>query len=249
MYNYFNQKTTEDFSPENVEAMYDQGFVFTRIGRGVMQQIRSVRIDLEKFDLTSENRRILRKVDKFKVGKFEVPYGGYDWTIGKLAKDFYDSRGADFSANKIKEILTSDKSNFNTLFTYTEDDAEIPLGYAICFETENILHYAYPFFDHIHYPKDTSMAMMLEAIEYAKKTNKKYIYLGSLSQYKTQFKGFEWFDVGDTDKHVRETRIKTDGEGIDKNEEGQINKDDGCWSNDIEKAKTVLTLLKLKGNL
>jgi len=42
--------------------MYDHGYVFTRIGKGVMHQTRSVRVDLAKFELTSENRRVLKKV-------------------------------------------------------------------------------------------------------------------------------------------------------------------------------------------
>jgi arginyl-tRNA--protein-N-Asp/Glu arginylyltransferase len=42
------------------------------------------------------------------------------------------------------------------------------------------------------------MAMMLNAILYAKENNKKYIYLGSAQRptdtYKLQFKSLEWFD-------------------------------------------------------
>jgi len=50
------RKNNNDFSEKNIAEMYDHGYVFTRIGKGVMHQTRSVRVDLAKFELTSENR-------------------------------------------------------------------------------------------------------------------------------------------------------------------------------------------------
>ena len=44
-----------DFSSENICTSYADGFVFTRRGKGEMDQTRSVRIDLAKFELSSEN--------------------------------------------------------------------------------------------------------------------------------------------------------------------------------------------------
>lgn len=190
MYHSFDKKEISDQSPEKV---YASGYVFTRESKGSLDQIRSVRINLKEFDLSSENKRILNKTDFLTHTKESIPYANYSWEIGKLAKDFYDSRGASFSANKVKELLTT-THNFNTLFVYTETDATTPLGYAICFESDTILHYSYPFYDVEHYPKDTGLGMMLQAIMYAKESGKEYIYLGSLSRYKLQFKGLEWFD-------------------------------------------------------
>jgi hypothetical protein len=50
--NWKEEKILDD-SPESINRMYDNGFVFTRIDKGVMQQTRSVRIDLNRFDLYS----------------------------------------------------------------------------------------------------------------------------------------------------------------------------------------------------
>lgn len=227
MYLHWQEKIITDLSDSKVESLYNDGYVFTRIGKGVMHQTRSVRIDLSKFELSSENRRILKKVETLSLEKHSIPYSPYSWEIGKMAKDFYESRDADFSANKIKELLTdSSKSNFNTLLSFSapstlpltgavhlshsmnaQDLAKLQVfashpkrfssGYAICYESPNIFHYSYPFYD-LSLPKDTGLGMMLKAILWAQESGKKYFYLGSLQRpsdtYKLQFAGLEWFD-------------------------------------------------------
>jgi arginyl-tRNA--protein-N-Asp/Glu arginylyltransferase len=214
-YLHWNEQTVTDFSPDTVASQYDKGYVFTRVGRGVMHQTRSVRINLSRFELSSENRRILKKTEELSMSPVSLPWNDYSFTIGKLAKDFYETKFGPgvMSAQKIKEMLTDvDKSNFNLLCLYS--DAAGPLGYTICYSSPILLHYSYPFYDLEKAPKDTGMGMMIRAIQYAKDSGMKYIYLGSLQRssdtYKLQFEGLEWFD-GTT------------------------------WETDIEKAKNVLS--------
>jgi arginyl-tRNA--protein-N-Asp/Glu arginylyltransferase len=194
----WDTKIITDFSSEAIEKMYDAGYVFTRVDRGVMNKTRSFRIDLAKFEMTSENRRIAKKSENISLKTEKVPYEKYDWKIGKLAKDFYEKRAAQFSANKIKELLTDkDASNFNKLLVYSDLEKKV-IGYAICFETKNISHYSFPFY--IDDPREPSrgLGLMIIAMERAKSLGKKFIYLGSLQRpsdtYKLQFKGSEWFD-------------------------------------------------------
>ncbi len=148
MYLKWDEKIITDFSDINITALYNQGYVFTRVAKGVMDQTRSVRIDLSTFELSSENRRVLRKTEGVLLKDHSLPlpllgegHGmGYHWSIGKLAKDFYDTKfgdgtlaqhrsgatGAVFSANKLKELLTDErKSNFNTLLCYELTAAKI----------------------------------------------------------------------------------------------------------------------------
>ncbi len=181
-----------DDSPEVATRMYDNGFVFTRIDKGIMHQTRSIRIDLEKFELSSENRRILRKGEKVLIEERSIPYSAYSWEIGKIAKDFYDEKaGGAFSVNKIKEIMTTDH-NFNSLLSFSK------LGYTICYKNNSILHYCYPFYDLKNASKDMGLIMMTKAIAEAQTLGLKYVYLGSLQRssdiYKLQFSGIEWFD-------------------------------------------------------
>lgn len=188
-----------DFSDKNSNEQYDRGFVFTRVGKGVMNQTRSLRINLAQFEPSSENRRILRKTEDVVFESHPLPYADYHFSIGKLGKDFYDAKFGEgtFSANKIKELLTdANASNFNKILVYKKGLK--PAGYAICAETDELLHYSYPFYDLATDIPNLGLGMMLSAIIKAKEQGKKYVYLGSAQRptdtYKLQFAGLEWFD-------------------------------------------------------
>lgn len=214
-YLHFKEETVTDFSAENISKKYDNGFVFTRINKGVMHQTRSVRIDLKKFELSSENRRILKKISPeiTAVETLPLPLRDYDWKIGKLAKDFYDTKfgvGV-MSAQKVKEMLVDGtKSNFNSFKLYSSKEGVV--GYVICYENKNMLHYSYPFYLLDRAPKDMGLGMMTVAIEQAQKEGKEHIYLGSLQRptdtYKLQFLGLEWFDGKEWNTDIEEVKIE-----------------------------------------
>jgi arginyl-tRNA--protein-N-Asp/Glu arginylyltransferase len=206
-----------DSSAEYIADKYENGYLFTRKGKGVMHQTRSVRIDLSKFELSSENRRLLRKGGSVVLERASIPYPGYSWRIAKIAKDFYDKKTDHaFSANKIKELLTTSQS-FNAILDFKE--AGISRGYAIAYENASMLHYSYPFYDLENALKDMGLIMMTKMIADAQSRGLSYVYLGSLQRpgdtYKLQFAGLEWFDGG------------PDGSGK--------------WSTDLEKVKEILT--------
>lgn len=201
MYLKWNQKTITDFSEQSINSLYNEGYVFTRLGKGVMDQTRSLRIDLTKFELNSENRRIKKKTEDLNIKVSAIPFIEYNWQIGKIAKDFYDTKfGKDiFSANKIKELLTDkEKSNFNTFFAYHIPDKMV--GYAICYINDKMVHYSYPFYNlsETNDINNIGMGMMVRAIEWALQSGRQHIYLGSVQRptdiYKLQFSGLEWFD-------------------------------------------------------
>lgn len=189
-----------DFSDTHITELYAKGYVFTRVEKGIVNQTRSLRINLSNFELNSENRRILKKNDNLTLEYFKLPYKDYSWEIHKLGKDFYSIKFGDgtMSAAKIKELFTEiHKSNMNGFFKYTLNKT---IGYALLYTNLEILHYAYPFYD-LQLPKELNigMGMMLKAILWAKENNKQYVYLGSAtdskSKYKLQFEGLEWFNT------------------------------------------------------
>lgn len=212
-YLHWDEITITDFSEQAVADMYARGYVFTRIDKGVMHQTRSARIDLSKFELSSENRRILKKVGDIALAVKHIPLSDYNWKLGKLAKDFYDTKFGPgvMSAQKIKEMLTDERaSNFNALLTYND------VGNTIAYQTPALLHYSYPFYDLTTAPKDMGLGMMTLALKYAKEAGLRHVYLGSLQRpndtYKMQFSGFEWFDGGPTGTGT----WRTDEDGIKK---------------------------------
>lgn len=217
MSKYLNwgETTLEEASETDISLHYDKGYLFTRKNKCNMYQSRSLRIKLIDFSLSSENRRILKKMPELELKVINLPLIDYDWRIHKLGKDFYTNKFKDisFSAAKIKELLTNKKnSNFNSLFKFSIHSVNI--GYAIAYMNHALLHYAYPFYDYLTYPNNLGMAMMLRSILYAQYQGLQYVYLGTLSRpsdvYKLQFNGLEWFD-------------------------GQI------WLKDLEKAKEILS--------
>jgi len=224
-YHSFNKQIITDFGEENVASMYESGYVFTRESRGSMNQTRSLRIDLEKFELSSENKRILGKVEGIEISAEPLPMQDYSWEIGKLAKDFYDRFGdKTFTANKVKELLTTDKSNFNLFLNYSLSITPYPLGRAICYGGKSFLHYAYPFYDTTtSQVVNMGMGMMLMAIMLAKepfdeaqgKQGDKYFYLGSATRpgdsYKLQFKGLEYWDGKEWSKDLEQLKAELNG--------------------------------------
>lgn len=138
MYLSWNEKIITDFSDKNLESAYNGGYVFTRVGKGVMKQTRSLRIDLSKFELSSENKRILKKTEELNLSVSPIPYEKYTWEIHKLGKNFYEQKfgKGTFSAQKIKELITDkEKSNFNQLFVYSLptvilNEVNLPTGQA-----------------------------------------------------------------------------------------------------------------------
>lgn len=201
---------------EGIINSYNEGYVFVRTEKGLMEKIRSVRVNLGSFELSSENRRVLKKFDH-EIELHDLPLKGFSWEILKKAKDFYDTKfGKDtFSSNKLKEILTTTNNNFNSVLTFKKH-GKID-GYCICFLIyQNIAHYAYPFYDLGLLNSNFGMYMMTRSVLFFKDNGYKYVYLGSYhdkkSFYKFQFKGIEWFDE----------KLNT-------------------WSSDTKKAKSLFT--------
>jgi arginyl-tRNA--protein-N-Asp/Glu arginylyltransferase len=213
----FGEKEVDTLNAKEVADAYNQGFVFIRKSLGAMEKIRSVRINLEEFELSSENRRILGKYSDG-VQLVNLPYPNYSWQIHKLGKDFYDAKfGKDtFSANKIQEIFTTTSTNFNAILEYKDDSTNLTKGYCICYNSdeEKIVHYSYPFYNLDLINSNFGMFMMTSAVKFFKEKGYKYIYLGSAhsnaSKYKLQFKGLEWFDEKSNEwsKDIEELKIR-----------------------------------------
>lgn len=208
-----NQVEVEFSNTQEIQDFYTKGFVLTRLGKGVMQQTRSLRIDLSKFDLTSENKRVLRKTDVLNLNFLELPLENYSWEIHKMGKDFYSKKFGEgtMSASKIKEMFNdSDKSNMNGVFQFIVKEKYV--GYCLVFKTSEIIHYAYPFYDLeiAESVPNFGLGMMTRSIIWAKESQLSYIYLGSVTdlkaKYKLQFKGLEWWNGDQWNSDINELK-------------------------------------------
>ena len=197
MYEYFDKKIAT--KSDDITLLYNEGYVFTRIGVGVMHKIKGLRVNICKFELSSENRRILRKEANVKCIVKKLPYSNYTYSIQKMGSSFYAEKFGKgvFSAYKIAEIFTKQENlNFNCVFEFRKDNKSV--GFAISFMNKDMIHYSYPFYDLALNDRDLGLGMMVKVLEYAKDHDMKYVYLGSVykkeSLYKLQFRGGEWFD-------------------------------------------------------
>lgn len=180
-----------------LNSIYEKGFLPSRSRKDLFYLSRSIRIDLEKFELSSENRRIMRKAEYLQSAFIPRSDFKYDYTIGKLGKDFYETRfgKGTMSVYRLKWLFTS--GSMSHIIEYKDKGKDSIVGYCIVNVSNKLIHYAYPFYKLDYFKRDAGMGMMLQAINWAKEGGLKFIYLGTCytndALYKLQFKGVEYF--------------------------------------------------------
>ena len=183
---------------------------------------RSLRVDLSTFEPSSENRRILRRTEQFTyvVGADGRPpvreQFQYDpIRVGKFCKDYFDEKFGKgvMSVSRIKRVFGAPQTTH--VFEYkildpfpsgvrgkpksgmTSEDGE-RVGYVTAYIDGEVFKYTFAFYDLAYYKESLGIRMMLDSVLWAKEYGKKYIYLGSVRDegalYKTQFKGWEFWD-------------------------------------------------------
>lgn len=183
---------------DEVEKIYENGFLPMRSMPGVYYLSRNLRVDLDKFALSSENRRILKKTENFESDLQPMSEFVYTAEVQKFCKDYTDEklRKGLFPTSAIQEIFTN--GIFNYVFVFKEIATQKPIGYAVCFIAGRFLQYAHSFYDLAYLKDNLGARMMLEAVVWAKRSQKKFAYLGTgyeqSAWYKTEFKGIEFFN-------------------------------------------------------
>ncbi|MCS7336845.1 MAG: hypothetical protein NZ739_01205 [Verrucomicrobiae bacterium] len=184
---------------ETPADIFDAGFLPSSRNLDRFYLCRHVRVNLAKFKLSSENRRIMRKGQGI---EFElVPRAQFDYTPArrqffktyadiKFGKDVmtYERLDALFSAPIVSHLL---------VFTDTQVGAEVGVA-TLYIEGRELAYYYYAFYDLNYYPRNLGMYMMTSAVAYFAQNKFKYIYLGTCysrnALYKTQFAGAEFFN-------------------------------------------------------
>lgn len=190
---------------EDVSPIYDKGFLpYTGnidLEKEIFYLARSLRIDLERFDDTSENRRIARQMEPLNVKIELIKKEDFDLeesVFKALCEDYIHERigEGNMSLERWAYIL---KSTIGTHILKFSSDEKI-LGYILGSLTDNMFHYWFAFFD-TAYMKSHSLGkwMMWRTIRWAKETNLKHVYLGtaykSAALYKIRdHKGLEFWD-------------------------------------------------------
>jgi arginyl-tRNA--protein-N-Asp/Glu arginylyltransferase len=174
---------------------YQQGFLPQRNSPQFWYSDTSSRSNLNNFQLSSENRRIINKTEEF---SFElIPLSSFQFTpnIQKQIFLWLKELAWDFPISSVKTIFTN--HIFNYLYIWKDKENQI-VAYSICYFSQEISHIAYVFYDPKYNHSNLPIRLVLQTIidSHDKKLN--YCYLGRFSPdtgyYKRNMPGFEYFN-------------------------------------------------------
>lgn len=207
-------------------VIYAKGFLpYTgnpALKREVFYLARSLRVELNRFADTSENRRVNRKVEPLNIKVECFPKSEFDFQNQDFL-DFCTNYAADrfHDGNMSKERLmyVLNRQCGSHIFQFTSEGKI--LGYVWAGLFANSLQYWYAFFD-TDYLQSHSLGkwMMWRTIQWAKANDLEYVYLGTCyghhAMYKVRdHKGLAFFDGNswNQDMKLLKRLCKTDGDG------------------------------------
>jgi arginyl-tRNA--protein-N-Asp/Glu arginylyltransferase len=160
---------------------------------------RQIRVNLARFELSSENRRILRKGAGINVEL--VPREQFDYTPARreFFKNYADAKfGQDvMTFGRLDSLFSSPIISHLLIFTDGPTGAEIGVA-TLLVEAAALAFYYYAFYD-LNFPnRSLGMFMMTSAAQLFAARGCKQLYLGTCysahALYKTQFAGVEFFN-------------------------------------------------------
>ena len=201
--------------PETGETpadIFDAGFLPSSRQLDRFYLCRQVRVNLAKFTVTSENRRILRKGADIRVEL--VPREKYDYTPER--RQFFKTY-ADIKFGK--DVMTFERLDalfaapiISHLLVFTDTGTGKEIGVATLYlEGKALAFYYYAFYDLNYYARNLGMFMMTSAVTLFAERGVKQLYLGTCysptALYKTQFAGAEFFNGFRWSDHLDELKF------------------------------------------
>ncbi len=206
---------------DDLNEVYSRGFLpysvpeYIPSDKILFYLARSIRIDLNAFTLSAENRRVRRKMQELNPvvkikEKDEVPLE----RMWKLVKNYSKERIGDaMPGSRLEYIYHFPFLNKIGVFSIEDKD----IGYVWLIENDNLRHYWFAFFETNYFSYGIGKWMMEQMISHAVDENKKYVYLGTCygekALYKVRdFKGVEFFDGNQWNKDLAylKEKCKTD---------------------------------------
>ncbi|WP_259015274.1 GNAT family N-acetyltransferase [Emticicia fluvialis] len=208
---------------EELAGIYEKGFLpYTgdlSIEGDIFYLARSLRVELENFDDTSENRRVNRLVEPLRV-ELEVirkeDFNLDDPAFTDFCQAYISQRIGDdnMSLERWQYILSRETGTHILRFT---SEGKF-LGFILGAMGDGFLHYWFAFFD-TEYMRTHSLGkwMMWRAIRWAKDNGLKYVYLGTAYKHSALYKirdhkGLSYFNGYQWSKDVERLKelCKTD---------------------------------------
>jgi len=179
---------------QSIELNYQQGLLPQRNQKDLWYQDSSSRSNLSQFNLSSENRRILKKTDNFSFIKTDLKDFKFDLNIQKEIFSWIKQLGWEFPISSVKKIFSN--HIFNVIYTWYDENNQI-VAYSICYFSESISHIAYVFYNPKYNHSNLPIRLVLQTIIDSDEQNLQFCYLGRFSPetgfYKRNMPGFEYF--------------------------------------------------------
>lgn len=173
---------------------YAKGWLPQRNDKYKYYQESSCRSNLNNFKLSSENRRILRKISGFTYTRSILDKFNFSIDTKKQIYNWIKNLGWDFPISSVKTIFTS--HIFNQLYIWKLNNRVV--AYSLCLFAENISHIGYVFYDPEFTHGDLPIGMVLQFIIDSHDQHLDFAYLGRFSNsagyYKRNLPGFEYFE-------------------------------------------------------
>jgi arginine-tRNA-protein transferase len=214
--------------PGELSSIYDLGFLpysgDTRLNAPAFYLARSIRVDLERFTDTSENRRIDRKAGELKLNIIEHTADDADINRVELLAFCEKYIGERFSRGTMSEERLRyiiDGPVINQILEFKSDQK--PYGYVFAVIGEDSIHYWFAFFDTTYlHSHSLGKWMMWTTLHWAKERGLRYAYLGTCYGEKALYKvrnhqGIEFFDGNkwNTDLEVlKKLAHRDDSDGV-----------------------------------
>ncbi|MFA5025265.1 MAG: hypothetical protein WC503_02070 [Candidatus Shapirobacteria bacterium] len=185
----------------SIEENYQNGLLPQRNSKHTfyIDENSSSRCNLNLFQLSSENRRIIKKTENFTYKLIPLSEFLYTPKIQKQLVSWVKELGWEFPVSSIKTVFIN--HIFNYLYEWYDQDKQI-CAYSICYIDKNISHIAYVFYNPKLAHNDLPIRLSLQLVTDSFNSKLKYCYLGrfnaktKLGYYKRNFPGFQYFTQG-----------------------------------------------------
>jgi arginyl-tRNA--protein-N-Asp/Glu arginylyltransferase len=160
---------------------------------------RQVRVRLEKFSASSENRRIMRKGEGLEYRFIPRDQFHYSEQWREFCKKYADEKfGPDVMSYERLDSLFQSRI-ISHVMVYADAASQKDIGLVMLYvEPPAMAFYYYSFYDLDYFSRNMGMYMMTCTVQHMKNLQMEFIYLGSCysrnALYKTQFEGFEFFN-------------------------------------------------------
>jgi arginyl-tRNA--protein-N-Asp/Glu arginylyltransferase len=185
-----------DESPADI---FNAGFLPSSRNLDRFYLCRQVRVNLDQFKPTSENRRILRKGTGIDVKLVSREKYNYTPERRQFFKTYADIKfGKDvMTFDRLDALFASPIISHLLVFTDAEKGGEVGVA-TLYLEGRSLAFYYYAFYDLNYYARNLGMFMMTSAVALFAGRGVKHLYLGTCysqtALYKTQFAGAEFFN-------------------------------------------------------